>query len=195
MSLCSGPKEGLRDALSLEQDFRLPSPGASVSPEPPRVLAWPRGRPRQWKQCWEGTKGPPFQVRTGGAAAQSARLQVNRCQGPPTRPQNTTGHLCRGGRVLFYWAPVPSGSDRDSSSLLHHRAGVPGHPEPWAQFRITARSRVRITVSPGPGPRRWGPPERASAQRGGDSDPPPRSAPTPPTWPPHPPRKLRSRTR
>lgn len=132
------------------------------------------------KCAWEGLQ--PRRPCAGGTALR-ASLQSSEHHGAP---------LQEGGGVLLLSSRALGVQARRG---LH--AALVARPQQQAQLRTETRSRLAVTVSTGPGPcpRRWGPPEEASAQRRGASAPAPHSARHRPAGHPSPPRPRRSRTR
>lgn len=119
----------------------------------------------------------------------SAPSEHHSRKGLPPCPQSTTGHLFGGERDSLLLSSNPLGWSRDHAGRSHQQESPQQrpvqHPEQCAQFSSKARSRAGVTVNADPGPRRWEPPKRASAQRGSDSDPPPHlPQPYPPASPP-----------
>lgn len=150
-----------------------PPPPENTTASQPLLLQTPQPR---------GPRTPPLSTPPCPAEHHSRK-------GLPPCPQSTTGHLFGGGRGSLLLSPNPPGWSRDHPGRSHQQEspqqGPVQHPEQRAQFSSKARSRAGVTVNADPGPRRWEPPKRASAQRGRDSDPPPHlPQPSPPASPP-----------
>lgn len=176
----SYPGTGLSSTISWE---------VSITRRHPGFVGLASGETRQWNSIrkapkspipphtWSPCPAPPFpSTNRRGCNSEShvhrvtalspAHSEHHSHQGLLLCPQNNHRSLLgRGNRFSFIELQSPGCSRNNPGLLSPGRVSTAG-PSPqwqWAQFRIKAKSRVGITVSTGPGPRRWGLPERASA--------------------------------